>query len=204
MLDVLIVGGGVSGVSCALVLGSAQKKPFVSEKNIAIIMHQRASSLQNALFNNAYGIPAGTLGKDLLESSIAQLCKSYPHILQIHNEKVIAIHKRDGYYELTTNKNVLTTKIVVLATGANQPLGIEGLEDFVMPHQKMMPEKNRIQLKNNDHLVEEGLYVAGTLAGCRSQLSIAAGSGASVATDILTLWNNGIHTQSHDSVAKAI
>jgi hypothetical protein len=41
--------------------------------------------------------------------------------------------------------------------------------------------------------VAEGIYVAGTLAGWRSQLSIAAGSGA-VATDILTLWNNGLDT----------
>ncbi len=39
----------------------------------------------------------------------------------------------------------------------------------------------------------EGIYVAGTLAGWRSQFSIASGSGASVATDILTLWNKGEH-----------
>jgi hypothetical protein len=48
--------------------------------------------------------------------------------------------------------------------------------------------------------VAEGIYVAGTLAGHRSQLDIAAGSGAAVATDILTFWNNGIETHSHDSV----
>ena len=204
MLDVLIIGGGVSGVSCALVLGSAHKKPFVTEKNIAIVMHQRASSLQNALFNNAYGLDAGTLGSDLLEKSIVQLEHNYPHIQQIHSEKVIAVEKSENGFEVKTNKNSYHTKIVVLAIGANQPLGIEGLENYVMPHQKMMPEKNKIQLKNNDHLVEEGMYVAGTLSGSRSQLSIAAGSGAAVATDILTLWNNGIHTQSHDSVPKIV
>ena len=48
----------------------------------------------------------------------------------------------------------------------------------------------------------EGIYVTGTLAGLRSQVAIAAGSGAAVATDILTLWNNGIQTQSHDSTKK--
>jgi hypothetical protein len=42
--------------------------------------------------------------------------------------------------------------------------------------------------------------VIGTLAGWRSQLAIAAGSGAAVATDILTLWNNGVQTHSHDSI----
>ncbi|MGL4583454.1 MAG: NAD(P)/FAD-dependent oxidoreductase, partial [Flavobacterium sp.] len=40
----------------------------------------------------------------------------------------------------------------------------------------------------------------GTLAGHRSQLAIAAGSGAAVATDILTLWNDGVETHSHDSI----
>lgn len=73
---------------------------------------------------------------------------------------------------------------------------------YVIPHKKAIPEKNRIQLINNDHLVTDGIYVAGTLAGWRSQLAIAAGSGASVATDILTLWNDGIHAQAHDSIRK--
>jgi hypothetical protein len=31
-------------------------------------------------------------------------------------------------------------------------------------------------------------------------LAIAAGSGAAVATDILTLWNNGVQTHAHDSI----
>ncbi len=48
----------------------------------------------------------------------------------------------------------------------------------------------------------EGIYVIGTLAGCRSQLTIAAGSGAAVATDLLTIWNEGIPVQVHDSNKK--
>jgi thioredoxin reductase len=76
MFDVFIIGGGVSGVSCALLLGSAHNKHFVSHKKIGILMHQRASSLQNAIFNNAYGIKPGTLGKDLLTESIVQLQES--------------------------------------------------------------------------------------------------------------------------------
>jgi hypothetical protein len=74
--------------------------------------------------------------------------------------------------------------------------------DFVIPHKKALPSKQRIQLINEDHLVKEGMYVAGTLAGWRSQLSIAAGSGAAVATDILTLWNDNVPAQCHDSIKK--
>lgn len=202
MFDVLIIGGGVSGMSCALVLGSAHKKPFVTDKKIGIITHQKASSLQDALFNNAYGIPAGKLGSELLTESIEHLQNQYPHIDQIEGEKVLKIEGEAGNFTLVTNKNSYISKIVVISIGAGNPFTIEGLDEYVIPHQKTIPEKNRIQLKNNDHKVTEGVYVTGTLAGWRSQLSIASGSGAAVATDILTLWNNGVHVQSHDSIRK--
>lgn len=202
MFDVLIIGGGVSGMSCALVLGSAHKKPFVTDKKIGIITHQKASSLQDALFNNAYGIPAGKLGSELLTESIEHLQNQYPHIDQIEGEKVLKIEGKAGNFTVVTNKNSYSSKIVVISIGAGNPFTIEGLDEYVIPHQKTIPEKNRIQLRNNDHKVTEGIYVTGTLAGWRSQLSIASGSGAAVATDILTLWNNGVHVQAHDSIKK--
>ena len=202
MLDVLIIGAGVSGVSCALILGSAQNKPFAMDKKIAIVAHQKASSLQNAIFNNAYGISAGKLGSELLDGSLEHLTNSYPHIQQIHGEKVLAISGDAGNFIVTTNKSSLQVKTVVIAIGAGNPFTIEGLEHFIEPHQKIPAIKNRIQLKNTDHLVTEGIYVAGVLAGHRSQLSIAAGSGAAVATDILTLWNDGNHTMVHDALGK--
>ncbi|WP_445715504.1 FAD-dependent oxidoreductase [Flavobacterium sp.] len=202
MVDVLIIGAGVSGVSCALILGSAQNKPFAMDKKIAIVAHQKASSLQNAIFNNAYGIPAGKLGSELLDESLEHLTNSYPHVQLIHGEKVLSISGEAGNFTITTNKSSLQAKLVVIAIGAGNPFTIEGLENFIEPHQKIPAIKNRIQLKNSDHLVTEGIYAAGVLAGHRSQLSIAAGSGASVATDILTLWNEGNHTMVHDALEK--
>lgn len=202
MLDVLIIGGGVSGVSCALVLGSAKNKSFVSDKKIAIITHQKTSSLQEALFNNAYGIPPGKLGSELLTESLEQLENLYPHITQIEGEKVITVTGEHPNFTVVTNKNSYTVKNIVVAIGASNTFAIEGLLKYVEPHKKSIAEKQRIQLHNDDHKVAEGIYVAGTLAGHRSQLAIAAGSGAAVATDILTLWNNGISSQSHDAVKK--
>ena len=200
IFDVLLIGGGVSGMSCALVLGSAQHKPFAIDKKIGIIAHQKNSSLQDALFNNAYGIPAGKLGAALLTESSAQLKELYPHVVQIFDEKVLKIEGKQGDFTITSNKGTYQAKLVVIAIGAGNPFTIEGLEDYIIPHQKVVAEKNRIQLKNNDHKVTDGIYVTGTLAGWRSQLAIAAGSGAAVATDILTLWNDGIHVQVHDSI----
>ncbi|WP_396168364.1 FAD-dependent oxidoreductase [Flavobacterium sp.] len=202
MFDVLIVGGGVSGMSCALVLGSAKNKPFVIDKKIAILTHQKNSNLQEAIINNAYGIPPGKLGADLLSESIQHLSETYPHINQIPNEKVLKIESESETFTITTNKSTYKSKIVVVAIGAANTFAIEGLMHYVEPHQKAPVEKKRIQLKNNDQKVVDGIYVTGTLAGSRSQVPIAAGSGAAVATDILTLWNEGNHTQVHDSIKK--
>jgi len=200
MFDVLIIGGGVSGMSCALVLGSAKHKSFVTDKKIGIFAHQKSSSLQDALFNNAYGIPAGKLGSELLSESTTHLNESYPHITQIQKEKVIRIEGESPNFNVVTNKNSYKTKAIVVGIGSANTFAIEGLTQYVIPHQKALPEKQRIQLKNSDHKVAEGIYVIGTLAGWRSQLAIAAGSGAAVATDILTLWNNGVQTHAHDSI----
>jgi NADH dehydrogenase FAD-containing subunit len=198
--NILIIGGGVSGISCALVLGSAQNKAFAQNKKIGIITHQKASALQDAIFNNAYGITPGTLGSELLTNSTTHLAVTYPHISQIPNEKVIKIEGEYPNFKVVTNKNSYTTEIVVIGIGSANTFDIEGLMDYIIPHQKALPIKNRIQLQNTDHKVTEGIYTIGTLAGWRSQLTIAAGSGAAVATDILTLWNKGEQTHSHDSI----
>ena len=202
MFDVLIIGGGVSGMSCALVLGSAQKKSFVQDKKIGIITHQKTSNLQEAIFFNAYGIPAGKLGSELLTESTENLKELYPHVEQIEGEKAMSVSGEYPNFTVTTNKNSYQAKSIVVAIGYTNTFDIDGLNQYIEPHKKALAEKQRIQLTNEDHKVADGIYVAGTLAGWRSQLAIAAGSGAAVATDILTLWNNGISSQSHDSIKK--
>lgn len=200
MFDVLIIGGGVSGVAAALIFGSAKEKSFMADKKIGIVAHQKSSSLQKAIFNNAYGIAPGKLGSELLNESLAHLSEIYPHIIQIEDEKAILISGESGNFTVTTNKNTYHSKVLMIGIGAGNPFTIDGLENFIIPHKKAAPEKNRIQLANNDHLVTEGIYAIGTLAGHRSQLVIAAGSGASAATDVLTLWNDGKPVQVHDAV----
>lgn len=202
MFDVLIIGGGVSGVSCALIVGSALNRAYAEGKKVGIFTHQKASSLQNGLYNNAYGIAPGTTGAELLRTSLENLATAYPAVEQLADEKVMKVEGTAGNFTVTTNKGEYQAKIVVVAIGSAPILGIEGLEQYIEPNKRAIPEKNRIQLRNDDHLVAEGLYVAGTLAGWRSQLAIAAGSGASVGGDILTLWNDNKPAQSHDSVPK--
>ncbi|TXG37387.1 NAD(P)/FAD-dependent oxidoreductase [Seonamhaeicola maritimus] len=200
MYDALIIGGGAAGLSCALVLGSAQKKAFAKDKLVGIIAHQKTSHLQTALFNNVLGLTPGTTGASILESGKQQLTDLYPHVEQINDQKVLTISKSENRFEIKTNKSIYKSTIVVIAVGYTNLMRIKGLEEYVKPHPKAAIEKDRIWLKNVDHLIEDNLYVAGTLAGWRSQFSIASGSGAHVATDILTLWNDGKHTKVHDKI----
>lgn len=199
--DALIIGGGAAGLSCALVLGSAKNKPFAKDKCIGIIAHQKTSHLQTALFNNVLGFTPETTGASILESGKKQLTNLYPHVNLIENEKVLELSKSRDIFNIRTNKYSYTTKIAVITVGYTNLMTIKGLEHYIEPHPRAAIEKNRIWLKNNNHLIEENLYVAGTLAGWRSQFAIASGSGAHVATDILTLWNDGKHTKVHDKIA---
>ena len=200
MYDVLIIGGGAAGMSCALVLGSAHQKEFARDKKIGLIAHQKASHLQTALFNNVLGLTPETTGESILKNGLEQLTSLYPHVDQVYHEKVVEVQGKAGDFMVITNKTTYMAKIIVIAMGYTNTFFIKGLEHHLEPHAKAKPEKQRIQLKNIDHLVDEGIYVAGTLAGWRSQFAIASGSGASVATDILTLWNNGEHVKIHDKL----
>ena len=198
--DALIIGGGVAGMQCALVLGSGLQKPYAITKKVGVIMHQRSSHLQNALFNNVLGLTSGTLGSDVLTAGKKQLTKNYPNVSQIEHEKVISITIQNTCHIVKTTKNEYKAQVIVLALNYAKPFLIKGLEAYLEPHQRAKASKDRIQLRNENYLVTESVYVCGTLSGCRSQFAIAAGSGAIVATDILTLWNNGEHSQVHDKI----
>ncbi|GAA3600960.1 NAD(P)/FAD-dependent oxidoreductase [Flavivirga amylovorans] len=200
MYDALIIGGGAAGLSCALVLGSAKNKVFAKDKRIGIVVHQKTSHLQTALFNNVLGLTPETTGASILESGKKQLTDLYPHVNQIEGEKVLELLKSEDSFKIRANKNTYTAKVVVIAVGYTNLMTVKGLEDYIERHPRSPIEKNRIWLKNTDHLLEDNLYVAGTLAGWRSQFAIASGSGAHVATDILTLWNDGKDTKVHDKI----
>lgn len=197
--DVLIIGGGVAGMSCALLFGSAEKLLFAKDKKIGIIIHQRSSSLQNAIFNNVLGITPNTTGKDILKNGKKQLQDLYTKVALIENEKALCVEKKPESIIVYTNRNSYSASKIVLAVGPKN-FDIKGLEKYTELHSKLPPEKQRTQLKNINHIVDDGIYVTGVLAGLRSQFAIASGSGTIVATDILSEWNNGNLVKVHDAV----
>ena len=135
-----------------------------------------------------------------MEQGKEQLLNQYPHVSQIENEKVEVVLNNEDGYKVITNKNEYYSKKVVIALNYSKPFAIAGLEQYIEAHMRANVMKDRVQLRNFNYLIKKGLYVCGTLSGIRSQFAIAAGSGASVATDILTVWNDNIPTKVHDKI----
>ena len=161
---------------------------------------QKNSALQTAELNNVLGFKKGTKGNEILAQGLQQLADTYPKIVQIEKEKVIEISTANDFITVVTNKNSYTAKNIVVATTPSILFDIKGLMQFVKPHPAIPAIKEKIMLQNTNHVVSKGIYVAGVLAGFRSQYAIAAGSGTQVATDILTDWNDGNHTMIHDVI----
>ncbi len=199
MYDLIIIGGGPSALSCALVLGSAGQKEYMKDKKIAIIANQKASDMKAAVLNNLYGVEQGVKGKDFLANSLKQL-DMFKNIEQLSTDTVNSVLDKGEFYEVKTEKDTYQAKGVVLAVGHGKKVkNIEGLEKYVEKHINTPEGMERFALKNKNLLVDEkAMYVAGVLSGCSSQVAIASGTGADVAVQLLTKWNGNKFDHHHD------
>ncbi len=182
--DVIIIGGGPAGLTCALTLASANGKfPFVEGKKY-LVLYDEYSDLDKAFLKNVPGIQP-VEGKVLLEK-IRQQVSSYENV-KLLKEKVIKAEGEKGNFKVETEKgSVFEGDYLVIATGFHR-FDIEGLGVEIVPHRKS-PRPGKIMIKNEDGKVREGLFVAGLVAGAPTMFASASGSGAEVACDILSEW----------------
>lgn len=185
--DVIIIGGGASGLSCALTLASAKGRGWDwAENRRYLVLDTNRSDMNRALFKNVPGIPYGTTGKELLQNIKAQI-KSFGDV-DFLEEEAVKVEGNKGNFTVTTKGGkTLTSEFVVLASGFHRfDIECEGVEALDNPKS---PKPGRIMVKHDgDYRVKEGLYVAGLLAGGSSMFTIAAGIGVQVAINILSEW----------------
>jgi thioredoxin reductase len=183
MYDVIIVGGGASGLACALTLASSRGRNWDwAEGRTYLVFDRGKSDLQKAYLKNAPGIQPIT-GTQLLEV-IREQIKDWGGV-EFSNEKVVEIKKDGEIYKVYTEEGKeYSAKYVVLAGGFKE-FSIKGLELEVVENPKS-PKPGRVMIKHKDFEVMPNLFVVGTLAGLSSHFTSCAGSGVEVAIEILS------------------
>lgn len=194
--DVIIVGGGVGGLSCAITIASANTKPWFRNRTVLVI-DDGQSDLAKAQLNNAPGIAPGTRGSVALQQMRSQLLQ-YPTAL-CRNGTVTKIHRNEHTWTVHVGddeEKCWTCDELVLATGY-KPTNTDHLPIDPIAHPRG-GKSNRIMLKHDGmYCVAPHLHVAGLLGGGSSQFAIAAGIGAQVGVEILSCWA-GKRTHVHD------
>lgn len=183
--DLAIIGGGISGLSAALILSSGIKEySNLNEKTIAIIDSGGSDALK-ARFFNAPGTKQGISGKKALRKLREQV-QSYGVVTHYDN-RVKEISKESNKFKISYGKeNELFTEKILLSTGFRS-WNIKGIE---LPLKQFTRTTNtsRVAMNHIDYRVEENIYVCGLLSDVSSQYPIVAGTGAQAAINIMFDW----------------
>lgn len=185
--DVIIAGGGVAGLSCALTLASAKNsKDWAKEKSI-LVVDANDSDLNKAHLFNVPGVEKGKAGKDALVDLKKQV-ESYGGI-DFTTDTVLDINgEADNFSVRLENGEEKNASVVVVATGFHG-MQIKSLEAKAIANTNA-PRPGKIQLSvDAKSQVQDGIFVAGVLSGLSSMFAVAAGSGVQVACNIINRWS---------------
>lgn len=193
--DVLIIGGGAAGYSCALTLSSVENTQEWAKDKKYLMLDNGKSDILKASFFNVPGVDLGIGGDSLLHKMQTQL-QNFDSC-ETKNETVTSLEKQGDTFTITTDLNSYEAKIVVLATGMHSFDIKTNLVDIKEHTDVMKP--NKICLHNNNNIISENLYVAGLASGAKTMFAIASGEGSKVACQIFKTWT-GKPAVAHDTL----
>ena len=192
MYAVAVIGGGVSGLSCALTLADGAKRFDFAKGKKFLVVDSGSSDALKAVLNNVPSVKRGTTGEEYLSFLRAQV-EEFEDVNLVEGEVCEVVKEGERFKVILSDGREFEAELVVFATGFHSfPVKTELVE--VVPHPKS-PRPGKIALKPK----AEGVFVCGNAAGEITMVATAAGSGVSVACDILSRWVGKVVVP-HDSI----
>ena len=181
--DVIVVGGGVAGLSAAI---------FTARQDLdTVVLTTGESRLRrNAHLENYPGFPAGVDARTLLEMMADQAERAGS---AIEEAEVTQLDPEADLLAVTTDDETIRRSDAVVAATKNRVDYLEHLDDVEVVHRGT----SFVDVDGRGRTGLEGLYVAGRLAGKPHQAIVAAGHGAEVAVTLLEDADRGFY---HDWV----
>ena len=193
MYSVAVVGGGVTGLSCALTLADGAKRFDFAKGKKFLVVDSGSSDVLKAVLNNVPGVKKGTTGEEYLEFLKTQV-EEFEDVNLVEGE-VSEVTGSKGSFKITlSDGREFEAEIVVFATGFHS-FDIKTDLVEVVPHPRS-PRPGKISLKPK----AEGVYVAGLAAGEITMVAVASGSGVDVACRILSEWAGKV-VVGHDRIS---
>ena len=172
--DVVVVGGGVAGLSAAV---------FTARRGLDTLVVDPGESIlrRNAHLENFPGFPLGVNARQLLDLLGEQAENAGADRLDARATRVAAVDADDARFAVTTDgDDRLRTRHVVAAT-KNEVGYLDGIDGVGI----LDRGKAYVDVDERGRTGVDGLYAAGRLAEKPHQAAVCAGHGAEVAVTLL-------------------
>ncbi|MEB3101673.1 NAD(P)/FAD-dependent oxidoreductase [Ferviditalea candida] len=173
--DVIIVGGGVAGLSAAIYTGGAKLSTMVFDTG-------KSQVTQVSKVMNYPGFAEGISGTDLIEQCRRQVSGLGVELI---NREITGVERKQDAFIVSAESEQFESRYLVLATNVNwkilESLGFELEVNPLVPSGKIRFAKG-IGYNGETHI--PNLYLAGLHTPIQSQAVIAAGQGANIGITI--------------------
>ena len=147
--EVIVVGGGIAGLSAAIYLGRAQRDTLVIDSG-----HSMAK--WEPVVENYLGFPKGVGGEELLKNGCRQ-AKRYE--VRFANDEIKTLALRKSVFVLTGKRKTYRTKCLLLATGIfHLPPEIPGVKECLGAQHVFLQRLRRLsgaRKTDRDHRLEQ-------------------------------------------------
>lgn len=118
--EVIIIGGGIAGLSAAIYLGRAQR-------DVLVIDSGKSMAVWEPEVQNYFGFPEGISGEELLSRG-AQHARRYG--MELARDEIVAVSRNKDLFRLEGKERFYSSHRLLIATGIfHLPPQLEGVED---------------------------------------------------------------------------